>query len=69
MENEIKENISEVISLMSKCNSIQIVDNKNKIEVKGISKDYSEKIILMNILKKYCLMKIKIKKLNFIEYL
>ena len=29
MENEIKEIINEVISLMSKCYSIQIVDNKN----------------------------------------
>ena len=43
MDNEIKENINEVISLMSKCYSIQIVDNKNEIKVKGISKNYSEK--------------------------
>ena len=43
MENEINENINEVISLMSKCYSIQIVDNKNKIKVKGISKNYYEK--------------------------
>ena len=43
MVNEIKENINEVISLMSKCYSIQIVDNKNEIKVKGISKNYSEK--------------------------
>ena len=50
-ENETNENINEVISLMSKCYSIQIVDNKNKIKAKGISKIYSEKIILMNILK------------------
>ena len=28
---------------MSKCYSIQIVDNKNQIKVKGISKNYSEK--------------------------
>ena len=28
MENEIEENINEVISLMSKCYSIQTVDNK-----------------------------------------
>ena len=69
MENEISKNISAVISLMSKCYSIQIVDNKFKRKVKGISKDYSEKIILMTISKKFCLMKMKIKKLNFIEYL
>ena len=54
---------------MSKCHSIQIVDNKNEIKVKGISKNYSEKIILMNISKKFCLMKLIIIKQNFIEYL
>ena len=43
MENEIKENINEVVSLISKCYSIQIVDNKNKIKIKGISKNYSKK--------------------------
>ena len=43
MENEIKENINEVISLMSKCYSIQTVNNKNKIKSKGISKNYSDK--------------------------
>ena len=43
MENEIKENINEVISLMSKCYSIQTVDNKNVKKVKGISKNFSEK--------------------------
>ena len=32
MENEIKENINEVISLMSKCYSIQTVNDKNKIK-------------------------------------
>ena len=70
MENEIKENINEVISLMSKCYSIQTVDNEEKNKSKGISKNYSEKIILMNILKKYCLMKlIIIIKQNFIVYL
>ena len=31
IENEIKENIKEVMSLMNKCYSIQIVDNKNEI--------------------------------------
>ena len=43
MENEIKENINEVISLMSKCYSIQTVNNKNVKKVKGISKNFSEK--------------------------
>ena len=42
MENAISENINEVISLMSKCYSIQIVDNRNENKVKGISKNYSE---------------------------
>ena len=69
MENEISENIQEVISLMSKCYSIQTVNDEIKQKSKGISKNYCKKIILMNILKKYCLMKIKIKKLNFIAYL
>ena len=69
MENEIKENINEVISLMSKCYSFQTVDNKTKNKTKGISKNYCKKIILMNILKKFCLMKMKIIKQNFIEYL
>ena len=53
MENEIDENINEVISLMSKCYSIQTVDDKNKIKVKSISKNYSKKIIPMNILKSF----------------
>ena len=69
MGNEISENINEVISLMSKCYSIQTVDNEVEKRVKGISTNYSQKIILMNIQKKFCLMKIKIIKLNFIEYL
>ena len=54
MENEIKENINEVISLMSKCYSIQTIDDKNKIKVKSISKNHSKKIIPMNIIKKFC---------------
>ena len=37
MEKEIKENINEVISLMSKCYSIQTVDNKIENKSKGIS--------------------------------
>ena len=69
IENEIKENINEVISLMSKCYSIETVNNKNKIKAKSISKKYSKKIILINILKKFCLMKLIITKQNFIEYL
>ena len=43
MENILKENIKEVISLMSKCYSIQTVDNKIENRSKGISKNYSEK--------------------------
>ena len=42
MENEILENINEVISLMSKCYSIQTVDNEEKLESKGISKNHSK---------------------------
>ena len=42
MENEISENINEVISLRSKCYSIQTVDNINKSKSKGISKNYSK---------------------------
>ena len=34
MENEIPQNINEVISLMSKCYSIQTVDNKIEKRVK-----------------------------------
>ena len=41
MENEIKENIKEVISLMSKCYSI-LTEHKNLKKVKGISKSYSK---------------------------
>ena len=43
IENEILENNEEVIFLMSKCYSIQIVDNKIERRVKGISKNYSDK--------------------------
>ena len=52
MENEIDENIFEVISLMSKCYSIQTVDDKNKIKVKSISKNYSKKNHTHNYFKK-----------------
>ena len=43
IENEIEENINKVISLMSKCYSIQTVNDKNVKRVKGISKNFSEK--------------------------
>ena len=43
IENKTNENIKEVISLMSKCYSIQTVDNKIERRVKGISKNYSDK--------------------------
>ena len=41
MENEIKENINEVISLMSKCYSI-LTEHTHLKKVKGISKSYSK---------------------------
>ena len=69
MENEVPQNINEVISLMSKCYSIQTIDNKIENKSKGISKNYCKKIILMNIFKKFCLMKLIMIKQNFIEYL
>ena len=68
MENETKENINEVISLMSKCYSIETVNNIIKQKSKEYQKIIAKKIILMNILKKYCLMEMKIKNQNFIEY-
>ena len=44
MENEIKENINEVISLMSKCYSIQTVNNKNvKKSKRNIKKLFKNK--------------------------
>ena len=65
MENEIDENIYESISLRSKSNSIQKlsdinikVDNNHDLrKSKGINENYCENFILMNILKRYCLMK------------
>ena len=69
IENEILQNIKEVISLMSKCYSIQTVDNKIEKRVKKYQKIIAKKIILMNILKKFCLMKLMIIKQNFIDYL
>ena len=44
MENEIDKNINEVISLMSKCYSIQTVDMVNKIKAKSIPKAFSKKM-------------------------
>ena len=69
MEDEIPQNINEVISLMSKCYSILKVDNEIKQKLKGISKEHCKKIILMTILKKFCLIRLIIIKQNFIEYL
>ena len=43
MENEVFQNINEMISLMSKCYSIETVNDENKIKSKGISENYSEK--------------------------
>ena len=43
MENERKENINKVISLMAKCYSIETVNNKIKQKSKGISKNYCKK--------------------------
>ena len=65
MENEIDENINEVVSLRSKSNSIQKVsdinikvDNNYKLrKSKGISNNYRKYFTVMNILKRYCLMK------------
>ena len=54
---------------MSKCYSIQTVNDKNVKRVKGISKNFSEKNHTHKFLKKFCLMKMNIIKLNFIEYL
>ena len=61
MENEIPQNVNEVISLMSKCYSIQTVDNEEKNKSKVISKNYCKKNHAHEYFKKYCLMKIKIK--------
>ena len=52
MENEKEENIHEVISLMSKCYSIQTVNDKNEIKVKSISKNYFKKYHTHNYFKK-----------------
>ena len=65
MENEIKENINEVISLMSKCYSIQTVNDINKIKSKGISKNYSDKNHTHKYFKKILFNEIKNNKAEF----
>ena len=52
MENEFSENINEVISLMSKCYSIQTVNNKIEKKSKGISKSYCKKNLTHEYFKK-----------------
>ena len=69
IENEILKNIKEVISLMSKCYSIQTVDNKIERRVKGISKNYSDKNHTHEYFKKVLFNENENKKHNFIEYL
>ena len=59
MENEIKENINEVISLMSKRYSIQSVDMVNKIKAKSIPKAFSKKIHTHRYFKKILFNEIK----------
>ena len=65
MENEIKENINEVISLMSKCYSIQTVDMVNKIKAKSIPKAFSKKIHTHKYFKKILFNEIKNNKAEF----
>ena len=65
MENEIKENINEVISLMSKCYSIQTVDMINKIKAKSIPNTFSKKIHTHKYFKKISFNEIKNNKAEF----
>ena len=65
IENEIKENINKVISLMSKCPSIQTVDNKIENQSKGISKKYSKKYYAHEYFKKVLFHENKSKKAEF----
>ena len=65
MENEIKENINEVISLMSKCNSILTVDIVNEIKAKSIPKTFSKKIHTHKYFKKILFNEIKNDKAEF----
>ena len=69
MENEIIKKILEIISLRSKCYSILTVDDVSKSKAKGIMKNYCKNLIIMNISKKYCLMKRKHQKLNITRFL
>ena len=69
MENEISENINEVISLMSKCYSIQTVNDIIKQKSKGISKNHCKKYHNYEYFKKVLFNENKNKKLNFIVYL
>ena len=73
MENEIFENINEVISLRSKCYSIQKlsdvnikVDNNHKLrKTKGISKNYYEKFHTHQYFRKVLLNEININKAQY----
>ena len=65
MENEILEDIKEVISLMSKCYSIQTVVDDNIKKVKGISKNYSDKNYKHEYFKKVLFNENKIEKAEF----
>ena len=66
MENEINENINEVISLRSKCYSIQkISDNNEVIKSKGISKHYCKKFHTHKYFQKILFIKINMKKAQY----
>ena len=52
MENKVEENINEVISLMSKCYSIQTVDDVVKQKSKGIPENYRKKFYTHEYFKK-----------------
>ena len=73
MENELYENINEIISLRSKCYSIQKVsdinikfDNNHKLrKSKGISKNYCEKYHTHEYFKKILFNEIKMKKAEY----
>ena len=65
MENEIDENINEVISLRSKCYSIQTVSNMNISKAKSISKNYCKKYHNHNYFKKILFNEINMKKAEY----
>ena len=73
MENELYENINEIISLRSKCYSIQKVsdinikfDNNHKLrKSKGVSKNYCEKYHTHEYFKKILFDEIKMKKAEY----